>query len=123
MAYLLDEHISPAVAGALRRAGIEAHALKEFRGGLLVGAGDVEIIRCALEAGLVFVTFDVHTIPPLLRYLADTGFRHGGVVLVSYRTFRQGDVRGLARALAKLHQSFDEDGGMDRVVFLARETR
>jgi hypothetical protein len=118
--YLLDEHVSPQVARLLRRRGIEAHALRDYEGGRLLQADDAEVLRAALRAGLVFVTFDVHTVPEVLRFFAEAGEEHGGVVLVSARSFRQDDVGGLAEALGQLHLGLTRRGTRNRVLFLER---
>ena len=120
MGYLLDEHVSPQVARLLRRRGIEAHALRDHEGGRLLQADDAELLRAALRAGLVFVTFDVHTVPEVLRFFAESGEEHGGVVLVSARSFPQDDVGGLAEALRQLHPELERRGTRNRVVFLER---
>jgi predicted nuclease of predicted toxin-antitoxin system len=118
--YLLDEHISPQVARLLRQRGIEAHALREFEDGRLLQAEDTEILRAALRAGLVFVTFDVHTVPEVLRSFAESGEEHAGVVLVSARSFRQDDVGGLVEALGRLRALLEQVGPRNRVLFLER---
>jgi hypothetical protein len=118
--YLLDEHISPQVARLLRQRGIEAQALREFEDGRLLQAEDAEVLRAALRAGLVFVTFDVHTVPEVLRSFAESGEEHGGVVLVSARSFRQDDVGGLVEALGRLRALLEQVGPRNRVLFLER---
>jgi hypothetical protein len=118
--YLLDEHISPQVGRLLRQRGVEAHALRDFEGGRLLQADDAEILRAALKAGLVFVTFDVHTVPEVLRSFAESGEEHGGVVLVSARSFRQDDVGGLAESLRQLRPLLEQAGTRNRVLFLER---
>jgi hypothetical protein len=120
--YLLDEHISPQVARLLRQRGIEAQALREFEDGRLLQAEDAEVLRAALRAGLVFVTFDVHTVPEVLRSFAESGEEHGGVVLVSARSFRQDDVGGLVEALGRLRALLEQVGPRNRVLFLERPT-
>ncbi len=120
MGYLLDEHISPQVARLLRQRGIEAHALREFEDGRLLQAEDAEILRAGLRAGLVFVTFDVHTVPEVLRSFAESGEEHAGVLLISARSFRQDDVGGLAEALGRLRPLLEQVGPRNRVLFLER---
>ncbi len=121
MGYLLDEHFSPRVARALRERGIEAYALREFAGGRYLGAQDPEILEAAREAGLVFVSFDVHSIPRTLRQITEAGGEHGGVVLVSVRTFRQDNVGGLVEVLERLHRRLEREGSRNRVLFLSRQ--
>ncbi len=66
----------------------------------------------------VLVTFDVRTLPPLLRQWAETDLSHGGVILVSSRRFQPDDVRGLTRALRRLVQA-EGDTLEDQVLFLS----
>lgn len=120
MGYLLDEHFSPAVALGLCARQIEAQNLKDFSGGRYLAADDAEILIAARDAGLVFVTFDVHTVPVVLRSFAEAGVEHGGVVLVSARSFRQDDVGGLIAALERLHRRLQQEGSRNRVLFLTR---
>lgn len=120
MGYLLDEHISPQVARLLGQRGIVAHALREFGGGRLLRSEDAEILRAAFRAGLIFVTFDVHTVPEVLRFFAESGEEHGGVVLVSVRSFRQDDVGGLVEALAQLWPVMERGSPRNKVLFLER---
>lgn len=83
-------------------------------------AEDAEILGAALRAGLVFVTFDVHTVPEVLRRFAESGEEHADVVLVSARSFRQDDVGGLAEALGRLRGLLEQVGPRNRVMFLER---
>ncbi len=77
------------------------------------------MLRAAAAEGLVLVTFDLRTIPVLLRDWAETGQHHAGVVLVGDQTLRPGDVGPLVRALAGLLTDVSADW-TDRVVFLRR---
>ncbi len=83
-----------------------------------MAADDAEILIAARDAGLVFVTFDVHTIPEVLRSFAEAGTEHGGVVLVSTRSFRQDDIGGLIASLERLHHKLQREGSRNRVLYL-----
>ena len=72
----------------------------------------------ASKQGLTFVTYDLRTIPPLLRVWAEGGIEHGGLILVDNRTIPQGDVGGLARALCEIWRSENNKDWVNRVVFL-----
>jgi hypothetical protein len=63
----------------------------------------------------------VHTVPEVLRSFAESGEEHGGVVLVSARSFRQDDVGGLVEALGRLRALLEQVGPRNRVLFLERQ--
>jgi hypothetical protein len=119
---LLDEHISPAVARSLRRRTppVEAYALAEWEGGRLLGQDDAVCLGEAAENGLVFVTYDLRTIPTLLRRWADEGRAHGGVILIDNKTISPAATGRLVRALSKICAEMGKMEWVGRVVFLRR---
>ena len=86
--YLLDEHISPAVATRVSasRAGIPIVSLRNLQGGAYLGVDDRVLLRAAAEQGLSLVTYDRRTIPRLLFKWGQAGISHGGVVFVEERS-------------------------------------
>ena len=118
MRLLLDSHIATALAEQLRSHRVDAVALPVWRGGNHIAARDEDILRLAHASGRVLVTFDRQTIPPLLKVFAETGERHGGVILVSSRAYRANDVGGLLRALLKLVERRGEEAWEDTAVYL-----
>jgi predicted nuclease of predicted toxin-antitoxin system len=116
---LLDEHISRRVVPALRRKGVDVLGLREWREGSMLGADDEEILAVALPEGRSLVTYDLRTMPPLLRRLAEAGTQHAGVILISVKTVAQDDVRTLARLLAQLVETHQE-GLENQAFFLER---
>lgn len=117
--FLLDEHISRRVVLALRRKNLDVAHLRDWRQGSLLGAGDEEILAALLSEGRTLVTYDLRTVPPLLRRLAEDGTQHAGVILISMKTVAPHDVRTLARMLARLAGS--HRGGLEnQVLFLTR---
>lgn len=119
-ALLLDGHIATVVAVRLRDHGVDALALVEWHGGAHLDASDDELLRLATLERRVFVTFDVRTIPPVLRALVDAGVGHAGVVLVSSRSFRQDDIGGLVRALARVARDELPEDAAEVVLYLKR---
>jgi uncharacterized protein DUF5615 len=117
-ALLLDEHIALRVAHALRRRSIDAIALSEWHAGSFLGRRDEDILAAAKIEGRTLVTYDLHTIPPLLRRLAQAGISHAGVVLVSVRSIPLGDTRRLTRSLGRLIDRHP-DGITELVLFLS----
>jgi hypothetical protein len=119
---LLDEHISPRVARGLLRTNPQliVHGLTEWQGGGFLGRDDEACLREAAAQKLTFVTYDLRTIPPLLKEWAETGESHGGFIFVDTKTIAPSDIGGLVRAMhavAKAGQAWD---WTDRVLFLRR---
>lgn len=117
---LLDEHLTSDIVPAARKLcrGIRVVSIREWSGGHFVGAPDVEILQEAARQRVTLVTFDLKTIPLLLRAWADHGTDHGGVVLVDGRTIAQNDVGRMARALAELWRRQGQLDWTNRVFFL-----
>lgn len=117
---LTDEHLSPAIALAVRKLSLEASmlCLHDWREGHFLGAPDAVVLREAATEGLTLVSFDVRTIPPLLKNWAEQGSDHAGVIFVDRRTYAQNDVGGIARALSKLWVSHGKQEWRNRYFFL-----
>jgi hypothetical protein len=100
---LIDEHISPEVAEGFRREVSNAAimGLPEWENGQFLGAPDDIILEAAAAQRLTLVTYDLKTIPPLLKNWIETGRNHGGVIFVDGRTIAPSDIGGLVRALVE----------------------
>lgn len=120
MKLLLDEHISPSVARGLSATGIEVAPLRDWQGGAYLEAADDLILQAAHADRWTLVTYDLRTIPPLLKLMAEQGVSHSGVVLVDERSLAQNDIGGLIRALTRLVGSLGSASWENRVVFLSR---
>jgi predicted nuclease of predicted toxin-antitoxin system len=118
MRLLLDVHVAPAVARALRGDGIDALAMREWQNGSHLDASDEVILVLARADERTLVSYDCRTIPTLLKEFAETGQQHSGVILVDERTIRQADVGGLVRALRSLVRVHGHEPWLDRVVYL-----
>jgi len=118
---LLDEHIAPAVARQLRQRApeLEVWPLATWEGGVFLGADDDAILGAAAHAGCTLVTYDLRTVPPLLKCWAERGSDHAGVIFVDCRTLPQRGVGALARALVELWHGQREGEWLNRVVSLA----
>ena len=119
---LLDEHISPRVARALRQRShtLIVHSFSDWEGGALLGQSDSTCLQAASELGLTLVTYDRRTIPTLLKDWAEAGRDHGGVIFVDEKTISPSDIGGLVIAL---HQLAREQGSLrwtNRICFLRR---
>jgi hypothetical protein len=117
---LLDEHISPAVAQGLSATGVAAAALRDWHAGAYLETADELILQMAQTEGWTLVTYDLRTIPPLLKVWAEQSVSHGGVILVDERSIAQNDIGGLIRALTRLVASLGSAPWENRVVFLTR---
>lgn len=118
MRLLLNAHISPTIARQLQREGVDAVAPRDWLGGNYWTAPDEEILAAALAEKRVLATYDLRTIPPLLKEWVETGQRHSGVILIDEKTLRPSDTGGLLRALRTLVREHGNDEWRDRVVFL-----
>ena len=117
---LLDEHISPVVAGGLRRRhrDLAVVCMVEWGNGEFLGRPDSACPQQAATQGLTLVTYDRRTIPPLLKTWAEEGRRHGGVIFVDEKTIPPPDVGSLVRALSNLWRKTSKWDWADRVCFL-----
>ncbi len=122
MRLLLDAHISPSIARQLHQDGLDAVALRHWQDGNYRTATDETVLITAMAEERVLVTYDLRTIPSLLKEWAEMGQHHGGVILVDERTLRPNDIPGLLRALRFLERAHGNEAWRDRAVFLqARE--
>lgn len=73
MKLLLDVHVPAAVVDALvrRHPGLDAVHLRDWRDGACLGADDREILAMAAGERRTLFTYDLRTIPVLLRALAE----------------------------------------------------
>ncbi len=122
MKLLLDEHISPAVAHGLTAAQgkLVVAALREWQAGAWLEAPDALLLQAAAADGWTLVTYDLRTIPPLLKDWGEQGIAHGGVVLVDERSIAPSDFGGLIRALERLAAALATADWQNRVVFITR---
>jgi len=120
---LLDEHVSPEVAQQLRNRipALDVQPLREWQDGTYLGFSDAVILRVAQTERRTFVTYDLRTIPPLLKSWAEQGKNHAGVAFVDRRTVAPNDIGGLVAALASLYEREAEAVWTNRVVFLTRD--
>lgn len=117
---LTDEHLSPMIAPAVRKLSPKATilCLHDWREGHFLGASDAMVLGEAATEGLTLVTFDVRTIPPLLKNWAVQGTDHAGVIFADRRSYPQNDIGGIARALAALWASHGKQEWQNRYFFL-----
>ena len=120
---LLDEHISPAVAEGFRKRNktVPIVALAEFENGRLIGLPDQDLLAEAARLGLTLATYDLRTIPPLLKSWAEQNRAHSGVIFIDEKTIPpSSDFGAISRALQKIAAAYTRDAWLNRVVFLSR---
>lgn len=85
---LLDKHISPTRADALRRRlkSLVVSCIAEWEGGELLGQQDSGCLQQAAARGFTLVIYDRRTIPPLLKAWAEEERKHGGVIFIDEKT-------------------------------------
>jgi hypothetical protein len=120
--FLLDEHISPAVADGMRRRNrlLVVHCMSEWKDGSFLGQDDFSCLLEAAAQKMTLVTYDCRTIPPLLKTWAEEGRTHGGVIFVDEKTISPADIGGLVGALTHLYKVMGKWDWADRVCFLRR---
>jgi hypothetical protein len=118
---LLDVHIAKAVIGALRKAAPHVHAehISQWRGGAFLRADDAEILAACHAEKRVFITYDMATIPDLLRRWMAEDRPHAGVVFADENTVRPNAPGEVASAIA----SFARDIGNADTTNLIRHLR
>lgn len=117
---LTDEQIDPNVAVAARRRRREMSivSLLDWLDGHFVGASDEELLREATRQAMTLLTFDLKTIPPLLRAWGERGIDHGGVIFVDHKSFAQNDTSGISKALVDLWELQGKLDWKNRCFFL-----
>jgi hypothetical protein len=122
LALLLDEQIPPKVAqGVVERVPeLEIHSVQTWKGGIYRANADRVVLAAAYAEGFSLVSYDQHTIQPLLREWSAEGISHQGVIFVAHRTIRSNDIGGLARALIELWKKEQDAVWRNRVYYLKR---
>jgi hypothetical protein len=85
---LLDEMLSPALAGQLRALGCDVDAVAERAE--LRGVDDLKQFEHAQDERRVFVTYDREDLLAVDRWFRQAGREHHGLVIVNARRFPPG---------------------------------
>ena len=119
---LLDEHISPKVAAFLgkKSGSIRVSTLQSWQGGRFLGVSDDILLEIAHQHSLTLVTYDLRTIPPLLKEFSLRGQAHAGVVLVDRNSIKPSDIGGLGKALVSLWERECNNSWHNRVCYLQK---
>jgi hypothetical protein len=106
---LLDVHLSPVVAAALKRRfpDLDVKSIHETDWAALA---DEVLLELLDQEGRVLVTRDVNTVPLHCQHRLAAGKTFAGVIYADSKKLRQTDQRGLIRRLIEVLQKHgDED--------------
>jgi hypothetical protein len=119
---LLDGHIKKAAGPVLQRrsSGLDVIHIANWRGGLFRTADDEDILVACAEENRVFVTYDLRTIPGLLRRWALEERSHAGVIFGDRASVPPNDPGAVASALLSLFRDLREANMTNVVRFLRR---
>jgi hypothetical protein len=119
LSFLLDEQ-SPLVADQItkKRPDINTFSAHTWQQGIFRAASDEVLLTAAWEAALTLVTYDLRTIPPLLRQLGDLGLSHAGVIFIDHRSIPSNQFGALVKTLIWLWDAAHQSLWLNRVVFL-----
>jgi hypothetical protein len=106
---LLDEHIDPQAASALRRElpGLDVQSIFETD---WQGLADPPLLEILDAEGRTLVTRDVNSVPGHVASRLRLGKTHAGVIYVHSKRLRQTDLRGLIR---RLGEALNRHGNQD----------
>lgn len=114
MRFYLDEDLSPRIAVALHRRGIDATSAHEVSG---VHRSDREQLAFAAGEGRCLVTGNVRHFVQIGRQAINEGRPHAGIVLCPARVHR-GDIGRTAAALAEIAKRYPGGLGAYDVLYL-----
>jgi len=108
--FLLDSHIDRAVVDGVKRLSRECEIthLADWRGGLLRNEDDETILLAATKEELMFISYDVNTIPATVARMIGEGRTIFGVALGTVHTVAPNDVGELSRELVRLFAQAQE---------------
>lgn len=103
---LFDVHVTRAAVSALRKIApqIQAEHIARWRDGAFLRAEDDEVLAACRDENRVFVTYDLATVPDLLRRWSSEERPHSGIFFGDENTVtpnRPGEVAAAVAALAK----------------------
>lgn len=120
LSFLLDEQISPQVDEQLskKRPDIDIFSAHTWQQGVFRAASDEVLLTAARKAALTLVTYDLRTIPPLLRQWGDLGLSHAGVIFIDHRSIPSNQFGILVKTLIWLWDAEHQSLWLNRIVFL-----
>jgi hypothetical protein len=119
MRLLVETHIHSAVTVQLAAEGVDIVSLANWMEGDYRTKPDNTLLEVASKVERVLVTYDIHTIPPLVKEWADAGRRHAGVIFITGQAARINDVGAILCSLRDLLAEQGGDDWWDRVIYLS----
>jgi len=119
---LLDGHIKKAALAALRRycPGLDVFHIADWRSGAYRTEADAEILAACLHENRTFVTYDLRTIPGLLRDWAAQERSHAGVIFGDAGSVPPNNPGTVAASLSDLVEDSSDDDMTNVIRFLQR---
>jgi len=119
---LLDGHIKKAACPALQRLcpGCEAVHISDWQGGLFRTSENEDILVACFEENRVLITYDLRTVPGLLRRWAAEERSHAGVIFADSDSVPASDPGAVATALSALIQEITGSDMTNVVRYLRR---
>ena len=120
----MDVHVAKAAVGALRKAAphLPVEHISEWQGGALRGAGDDEILAACHAERRMLLTYDLATIPDLLRLWMAEERPHSGVIFADENTVKPNRPADIAAAVAAFAKEIG-DGDTTNLVRYLRPAR
>ena len=115
VAFLVDSHLSRALATALTDHGCDARHLADWRDGAYRNATDAELLALAAPEGRTIITFDSATLPLDAYACLDVGTPFPGVLVVT-RAIGQRTIGAQVRAV--LRAIDDRESRANQVIYL-----
>ncbi|MGQ0572119.1 MAG: DUF5615 family PIN-like protein [Armatimonadota bacterium] len=112
---LLDVHVSPAVAAALKRRGCDVTSAAEDPA--LARLDDAALLAEATRQRRAVVTYDIRDFTLLSREWAMSERRHWGIILIHARTIPSKDMGGQLKALQRLLEDAPKDDALRSLTF------
>ena len=118
--FLLDAHISLEVSTQLQKknASIAIHTLQKWEKGRYLQVSDEIILGVASRHSLTLVTYDLRTIPALIKTFPLQKRDHAGVIFVDNKTIKSNDIGKLIKALDNLWNRKHRNDWTNRTLFL-----
>lgn len=122
LSFLLDAHISPNTCKELqiKHPSVPIHTLQTWQQGTYLKASDELIWNAAYPHSLTLVTYDLRTIPQLMKVRSTQNKPHAGIVFINARTIASNDIGNLSKALALLWQKEHDYDWTNRIQFLEK---
>lgn len=122
MKLLFDVHVAKVAVGALRKIApqIQAEHIAHWRDGVFLRAEDDEVLAPCRDENRVFVTYDLATVPDLLRRWSSEERPHSGVFFGDENIVGPNRPSEVAAAVAPLAEEIGNADTTNLIRFLRR---